>query len=111
MCVLVSHQVDPSNLPVAGPSEDYVTPDDVQFEQVWDPSLLLPSSEGAAAPPDPGALVDEFKGVVSHDKVGNLPSSRQWEFCFCVPVSGRPMLLLACFHSMRVYSVSPQPAR
>lgn len=70
MCARVSPQVDPSNLPDTGPSEDYVPPEDVQFEQVWDPSVMLPSSEGATAPPDPGVLVAEFEGAVSHDKVG-----------------------------------------
>lgn len=57
------------NLPTAVPSEDYVPPEDVEFEQVWDPSLMLSSSEGAPAPPDPGVLVEEFVSVVSEDKV------------------------------------------
>ena len=66
----VSSQVDPLNLPTAVSSEDYVPPEDAEFEQVWDPSLTLPSSEGASAPPDPATLIEEFENVVSQDKVG-----------------------------------------
>ncbi len=64
-----SPQVDPSNMPVPVPSEDYAPPEDVLFEQVWDPSAMMPAAEGAPVPPDPDELVEEFAGAVSHDKV------------------------------------------
>lgn len=78
----MSPKVDPLNLPIAEPSEGYVPPKDVQFEQVWNPSVLLPSSEGATAPSDPGVLVDEFKGFVSHDKVGKTAKCSAVGFSF-----------------------------
>lgn len=91
-------QVNPLNLPVAGSSEDYVPPEDVQFEQVWDPSVMLPSSEGAAAPPDPGVIVEEFKGAVSHDKVGG--TSR------CSAVGNAFVIFAPRSYSAHVYKVA-----
>lgn len=67
VCVLLP-QVDPLNLPVAVSSEDYVPPEDVLFDQVWDPSVMLPTSKRATAP-NLDDLVEEFAGAVSHDKV------------------------------------------
>ncbi|CAM9651574.1 unnamed protein product, partial [Ectocarpus sp. 8 AP-2014] len=63
-----AHQVDPLNLPVPVSSEDYVPPEDVLFEQVWDPSVVVPSPKGVGAPRELAELVKEFAGVVSHDK-------------------------------------------
>ncbi|CAB1113455.1 unnamed protein product [Ectocarpus sp. CCAP 1310/34] len=63
-----AHQVDPLNLPVPVSSEDYVPPEDVLFEQVWDPSVVVPSPKGKGAPRELAELVKEFAGVVSHDK-------------------------------------------
>lgn len=61
--------MDPLNLPVPVSSEDYVPPEDVLFEQVWDPSVVVPSPKGVDPPRDLAELVKEFAGVVSHDKV------------------------------------------
>lgn len=61
--------MDPLNLPVPVSSEDYVPPEDVLFEQVWDPSVVVPSPKGVGAPRELAELVIEFAGVVSHDKV------------------------------------------
>ncbi|CAN0503288.1 unnamed protein product, partial [Ectocarpus sp. 12 AP-2014] len=63
-----AHQVDPLNLPVPVSSEDYVPPEDVLFEQVWDPSVVVPSPKGKGTPRELAELVKEFAGVVSHDK-------------------------------------------
>lgn len=60
--------MDPSNLPVAVSSEEYVPPEDVLFEQVWDPNVMPPASKHGTAP-NPYDLAEEFAGVVSHDKV------------------------------------------
>jgi len=56
-------------MPLPVPSEDYTPPEDVLFEQVWDPSTMTPAAEGAPVPPDPDELVEEFAGAVSHDMV------------------------------------------
>lgn len=56
-------------MPVPVPNEDYTPPEDVLFEQVWDPSVMMPAAEDAPVPPDPDELVEEFAGAVSHDKV------------------------------------------
>lgn len=68
VCVL--RQVDPMNLPSPVPSEDYVPPEDVVYEQVWDPSAMSPpASRGSGSSPDLDDLVKDFAGAVSHDKV------------------------------------------
>lgn len=83
-------QVDPLNLPVAVSSEDYVPPEDVVFEQVWDPSCVRTVSKRPTAP-NPEDLVEEFAGAVSHDKVrGTTPCCG----VFLQGVGGNEVLLL-----------------
>lgn len=61
------------NLPVVVSREEYVPPEDVVFDQVWDPSCVRTVSKRATVP-NPDDLVQEFAGAVSHDKVrGTTP--------------------------------------
>ena len=62
--------MDPKHLCPAIPSEEYTAPEDVLFEQVWDPQVLVPCERLGRNPLDPNELVQEFAGSVSHDKVG-----------------------------------------
>lgn len=59
-------QVDPANLCASVSKEEYVPPEDVEFEQVWAPLPLLPNGQQSQAPEE---LVLEFADVVSQDKV------------------------------------------
>lgn len=79
------------NLPVPVSSEDYEPPEDVLFEQVWDPSVVAPSPKGVGAPKDLAELVKEFAGIVSHDKVrGMVACSKAEEGAYAVAPCNQP---------------------
>lgn len=61
--------MDPINLCPAVPSKDYTAPEDVMFEQVWDPKVMSSPAGVGLSGRDPAELVEEFSGAVSHDKV------------------------------------------
>ena len=86
-------QVDPCHLWTPVAPEEYVPPEDVLFDQIWDPNIVsrsssppLPSASlssnmvspsnivchsrgGGGLVPDTDELIKEFAGVVSQDKV------------------------------------------
>lgn len=64
-----AHQVDPLNLCTPVPSEEYIPPEDVIFEQVWSP-IVAGSVQGEdAISSDPDDLAEDFRGAISYDKV------------------------------------------
>lgn len=61
--------MDPINLCPAVPNKNYTAPEDVMFEQVWDPKVMSPPVGVGLNQRNPDELVQEFSGAVSHDKV------------------------------------------
>lgn len=80
--------MDLATLPVAVPSEEYNPPEleEVAFEQVWAP---LPLGENGESTADLDALVKEFGGVVSQDKVRS---------CDHHPLSSLSTVIIRCCH-------------